>query len=405
MFDKFLRWWAGKGIADFYISMPMNPVKKWIIHPPKRRISKYYLLLLRKIFGLKVIGITGSVGKTTTKEMITAVLAQRYKVVHSQANIDPTYNIPTTILKCTPRTQILVLEMGVEYPGDMDFYLWLAKPDVGVLTNIYWTHTQFLGSVEGVVKEKRKLVTGLSSKGWAVLNSDDSRVAKLKDDTGAKVILYGTKSSAQIRAEDVKISGNLKTAFNLKIDTDIQSITLSLLGEHWVFAALAAAACGQIFSVPIEKIKTGLESVSPQAHRMIPLVTKPGAIIINDTYNSSPLGAMAAITTLVKIGKGKKKIAVLGDMLELGDYEKEGHMEVGTWAAKSGVDLLFCIGQRSEFLRQGALAGGMKEDRVFVYKRAKDAIFDITGLLDKNIVVLFKASRKLKFDQLVEQLI
>lgn len=403
MINTLLHWWAGSKIADFYMAAPMNPLKKWFFHPVKRRIAKYYLVLLRRIFGLKVVGITGSVGKTTTKEMIASVLAQKYRVVSSRDNIDPVFNIPTTILKCNPRTQMLVLEMGIEYPGDMDFYFWLATPDVSVLTSIYYTHTLFLGSIDGVVKEKGKIVMGLSKNAWAVLNADDVRVANFKKETAVKIVLYGIKSKAQISAQKVKVTEEFKTQFTLMSGKKSENVTLLLVGEHWVYAALAAAACGEIFSVPTNEIKVGLEAVGPQTDRMIPLITKSGATIINDTYNSNPLGAMAALSVLSKVGKGKKTVAVLGDMLELGDYEKEGHEEVGTWAAKNGVDLLFCIGNMAEFLREGAIKGGMKNDKIFVYKRGKDAIPDIVKLLDKNVVVLFKASRRLKFDELVDQ--
>lgn len=398
-----LHWWVGDKLPVVHILAPMNPVKKWLFHPVKRRIAKYYLWILKKFFGLKVIGITGSVGKTTTKEMIASVLSQKYRVRATYANIDPIYNIPTTILKCNPRTQMLVLEMGIEHPGEMDFYFWLATPDVSVLTNIYYTHTQFLGGIKGVIKEKGKIVSGLHRDSWAVLNADDNRVAVMAKKTSAKTVMYGTKPDVQVHAEDTLLTDNLKTQFNLIIGKSEQDITLSLLGDHWIYAALAASAVGEIFEVPIKKIKTGLESVGPQVHRMTPLITKKGTIIIDDTYNSSPLGAMAAIRVLSKIGEGKKKIAVLGDMLELGDYERDGHVEVGMCAAKNEVDLLFCIGANADFIKEGAIKGGMKEGKIFVFQKAKDALFDITKLLDKNVVILFKASRRIKFDELVDQ--
>ncbi|MBI3289922.1 UDP-N-acetylmuramoyl-tripeptide--D-alanyl-D-alanine ligase [Candidatus Microgenomates bacterium] len=397
-----LHWWVGNKLPAIRIMEQMNPVKKWFFHPIKRRVAKYYLVFLQKVFGLQVIGITGSVGKTTTKEMIASVISQKYRVCATYANIDPVYNIPTTILRCSPRTRVLVLEMGIEFPGEMDFYLWLVTPFIGIITTIYWTHTQFLENIEGVAKEKGKLIRGLSKNAWAVLNADDSRVAKFKDSTSAKTLLYGTKSTAKIRATNVKLTPELKTKFDLEMHGPAEGITLSLLGDHWIYSALAAAACGQIFNIPNAKIKTGLERVKPQTYRMVPLITKMGAILINDTYNSSPLGAMAAINALTKVGKGKKKIAVLGDMLELGDYEKTGHKEVGQWAAKNGVDVLVCIGNLAEIMAEGALHGGLDKKSVLTFKKAEDATYDIAKLIDKNSVVLFKASRRLKFEELVD---
>ena len=183
--NPIIRWWVTPKLPENHIfiggdSRPKESsallgiyIRRWLIHPIKRRIAKYYLAILRRFFGLKVIGITGSTGKTTTKEMITSILRQEGKTTSSYANIDPVYNIPSTILRCSPSTKFLVLEMGVEFPGEMDFYLWLAKPDIGVVTNIYPTHTLFFGDVEGVYKEKSKLVKGLNTNGVAVLNGEN----------------------------------------------------------------------------------------------------------------------------------------------------------------------------------------------------------------------------------------
>ena len=178
----------------------MNKIfKKWVIHPIKRRVAKYYLWFLRKFTSIKVIGITGSAGKTTTKEMLASILKLDEKTVYSFANIDPVYNIPTTILKCTLSTKYLILEMGVEYPGEMDFYLWLAQPDIGVITNIFPTHTEFLKDIEGVLEEKSKLIKSLSKNSFAVLNESDSRLKSLVNKTKAKIIWFNGENSDAAR--------------------------------------------------------------------------------------------------------------------------------------------------------------------------------------------------------------
>lgn len=376
-------------------------LKRWFAHPVKRRIAKIYLVVLRILFATKVIGITGSVGKTTTKEMVAAVLSQKGETVASFANIDPVYNIPTTILKTTPKTRFLVLEMGVEYPGEMDFYLWLAKPDIGVLTNIYWTHTEFLQDLDGVFKEKSGLINKLPINGWAILNTDDERVKKLKNQTQARVLLYGTEGDAFIRASKIRLTKEFKTVFELSIGDVSTEIVLHALGNHFVTSALAAAAVGYTQNIPIHLIKIGIERVKPVLHRMIPVKTKSDALILDDTYNSNPLGAKAAIDTLVEIGIHKRKIAVLGDMLELGEYAEQGHREVGNWAAKRGVDLLLCMGEFANFLAEGAREGGMSDERIVLVPSHEEARKFIKSIISPKTVILFKASRKLGFEKLV----
>lgn len=377
--------------------------KNWAIHPVKRRIAKYYLWFLQTFLRVKVIGITGSVGKTTTKEMIASVLSQKYKVVSSFANIDPVYNIPTTILKCRPNIRMLVLEMGIEHPGEMDFYLWLARPKIGILTNIYWTHTEFLGDIEGVFREKSKMIRALPKSGWAVLNRDDELVLSIRDKTRAKVLLFGREGICNVGAKDLKIREDFKTEFTLSIDGVGIPVQLPVLGEHFVTCALAAAAVGYLETIPLSVIKKGLEQMRFQPHRMIPVQSKSGGILLDDTYNSSPLGAKAAIDTLLEVGKGKTKIAVLGDMLELGNYEEEGHMEVGEYVAKHDVDILVCLGERAIHMAEGARRGKMDASKIVIVPDKKEAIKFLKSIVNSRTVVLFKASRKLAFEELVEE--
>ena len=179
-------------------------VKHYFIHPVKRRIAKYYLVILKKVFNLKVIGITGSAGKTTTKDMLHSILKRNGRVVSSYKNIDPVYNIPSTILRCTPFTTYLVLEMGVEFPGEMDFYLWLVKPNVGVITNISVAHTEFFGDIGGVFREKSKLVKSLTGNDVSVLFREDKQLEKLEYKLRSKVEWFGDGSDVG----DTLSSGN-----------------------------------------------------------------------------------------------------------------------------------------------------------------------------------------------------
>ena len=206
--NSLARLWFGP-IPDEHVKViirsPKEYLYKLLIHPIKRRVAKYYLLLLRKVFGLKVIGITGSAGKSTTKEMTASILTESGKTVASYANIDPVFNIPSTILKCSPQTRFLVLEMGVEYPGEMDFYLWLAKPDIGLMTNIYPAHTEFFENIQGIAKEKGKLIRALKPQGFAVLNKENNSLREISKEVKAKIVWYG--DGGEVHADNISYRG------------------------------------------------------------------------------------------------------------------------------------------------------------------------------------------------------
>src|SRR3989344_6054436 len=214
-----LQVWVGKDLPLIHVKLDKGLKKLFydlVIHPVKRRIAKLYVLTLQKFFGLIVIGITGSAGKTTTKEMIVGVLRKVDQTVWSKENIDPIFNIPTTILRCTPKTKYLILEMGVEYPYEMDFYLWIVKPTIGVITNIFPTHTLYFGDEKGVLKEKSKLVKNTKV---AVLNLDDKHSLSLRDKYSSKIVWFhnddnpilSNKNTARVVCEVLRIK---KTIIN-----------------------------------------------------------------------------------------------------------------------------------------------------------------------------------------------
>src|SRR3990170_1754459 len=204
--NSLIKWWVTPKLPyqDVYglpllkekgvLSLINYRIIQWFSHPIKRRAARQYLRLLQHFTDIKVIGITGSVGKSTTSQMINSILKQNGSVVCTLPNVDSVYNIPNTILRCQPETKYLILEMSVEYPGEMDYYLWLAKPDIGIITNIYPTHTEFFTNIEGVRKEKVKLIQNLDKNNFAVLNLEDKNLKKSAKDLKAKIVWYGKKS-------------------------------------------------------------------------------------------------------------------------------------------------------------------------------------------------------------------
>lgn len=400
-----LKLWAVSSLPDAYVKTDGSVrdfILKLVIHPVKRRIARYYLLFLRKFFGIKVVGITGSAGKTSTKEMIASVLGRKFKTASTPGNIDPVYSIPTTILKCSPATKYLVAEMGIEYPGEMDFYLWLAKPDISVVTNIYYTHTLYLGAVDGVIREKGKIVTRLSRNSWAVINGGDKNSLPLAEKTEAKTVVYG--EGGTVRAENVSIQAHMSTKYTLVTDVGKEVIQLAVLGRSFVENSLAAACVGIISGVSLKDIKAGLESFSKQPHRMQAVKSSGGFWVLDDSYNSNPLALRNATEAFCDSFRGMEKIAVVGDMLELGRYEGKFHRQMGTFIAGKKVDYLVAVGDASKTLASSASAA-MPKERVFWTRDHNGAFKIIRPLLGKNTAVLVKGSRSLGLERLVSRLL
>jgi len=366
MKDIFLKIWFTGKLPYEHIKITKGSnfkqcLLRWFIHPTKRRIARYYLCLLRKATDLKVIGITGSAGKTTTKEMLAAILKLEDKTVYTVANIDPVYNIPTTILRCGLKTRYLILEMGVEYPGEMDFYLWLAKPDIAVITNIFPTHTEFFGDIEGVFSEKSKLVKSLNKNGIAVLNEADSRLKLLINKIRAKIIWFNGENSDAAR----KVSG--------------------------------------IFGISEDKIERGLKNYDRPKHRYEIIKHKSGAVVFDDSYNSNPEALLRTIDKFNQLAKNNTKIAILGDMKELGKLEESEHRRVGKEIAKSNFNTVIGVGEAIQFLLDEVL-NDSQETKILKFQKAEDALSELKPMLKKNVYVLIKGSRSIGLDKIADSL-
>lgn len=282
---KLIQTWVGKGLPVEHIFVKDKHkdkraliglyLRRWLLHPLRRKVARYYLNFLRNSYGLKVVGITGSAGKTTTKEMLKSILLTDGKTIASIKNIDPIYNIPQTILKCRPKTKYLVLEMGVEYPGEMDFYIWLAQPDVSVITNIFPTHTEFFGDKDGVFKEKIKIATKLRSIDYVVVNYEDSLLKDAGKYTEAKSVFFG--KGTDIFATDITHSVK-GTKYTLAIEKSKINVQIPIIGRQFVNNSLAASAAANIFGISKDKIKKGLSSFEKPPNRMKTFYTKKGCI-------------------------------------------------------------------------------------------------------------------------------
>jgi len=408
---KVIHWWVSPKLpyVHIYITPEKRPkdltqkfrvyLRKWLIHPLKRRIAKYYLILLRRFNNIKVIAITGSAGKTTTKEMLVSILKQKGKVVASYKNIDPVYNIPMTILKCRPTTMFLVLEFGVEFPGEMEFYHWLVQPDIGVVTNIYPTHIQFFRSIQGVAKEKVNLVKHLPKSGFAILNKENIRLFVKK--TKAKVVWFG--KGCEIKADNLVLIKNMRTIFTLVIKKEKIVIQLPIIGEQFINNALAAASAAYVLGVDISTIKKGLESYELPEHRMNIVKLETGALLVDDSYNNNPEAAKKALHTFKQIAGSRKMVVVFGDMLELGKREEDYHRQLGEYISSLDVNQLIGVGSLSKLTVKSA-SRRLGKDNVFWVQKEDEVDVILKKFLKSGVAVLVKGSRSIGLDKLISRL-
>lgn len=401
--NPIVRWWVTPKLPPEDILAKHNPISQWITHPIKRRLAKKYLQSLRQSdTGIKVIGITGSTGKTTTTEILASILKRVGKTVKSAEGVDPVYNIPNTILKADKRTKFLILEMSVEYTNEMDYYLWLATPDVGIVTNIAITHTQFLKDEKGIAKEKGKLIKSLESSGVAVLNSDDRVVKSFSDDTKAKVEYFGEKTN--ISASKIYLNEDMSTNFTLRIGMNTKNIHIKALGKQFVNNALAAAAAANALGVGMGDISAGIEDFKQPKHRLNVIKSKENGIIFDDTYNSNPKAALESLQTFKAMADGHEKIAVIGDMLELGKYEESAHRELGREAGRAGFKYLVGVGTAARFIVEEA-AGLTGSENCFLVGNYAEALQIIRPFLGNDTALFVKGSRSIHLDKLVDALL
>lgn len=392
-----IRLWLGPlPKEEIFPENPPNFFLHWFAHPIKRRLAKYYLWLLQKFFGLKIIALTGSAGKTTTKNLLHAALSAAGSTVSTADNVTSTYNIPSTILSTLPGTKYLILEMGVEYLGDMDFYTWLARPDIAILLNVNRTHTHFLGSVESVAREKSKLFAALPTTGIAIINSDDQLV---KRPINIKTLSFGFHSGSFCQIISTGLTKDLTTKVNLIINQQPASLTLKLIGEHLAGNAAAAVTAAYAVGVSPDICTPGLTTVSPPPHRLQPIRLQNGCLIIDDVYNANPLAVTHSLETLVSLTKICKAtpVFVFGQMNELGQYEQPAHREIGLLVKKLGIKNFFCFGSATKYSISAAGFG-----RYFTSKPA--LITHLKKFLVSRHIALIKASRSFKFEEIVEAL-
>lgn len=352
----------------------------------------------RRQHSADVIGITGSVGKTTTKEVTAAVLAQRGPVLFTEGNLNTEIGLPLTLLRLRPRHRAIVLEMGMYALGDIRLLAQIAEPRLGIVTNVQSSHLERLGTLERIAEAKAELPESLPSDGVAILNADDLRVRAMADKTPARTELYGLSADAHIRATNPVSHGLRGVEFRLHVGRDSAQVHLPLLGLHSVHAALAAAAAAAELGRGIDEIAEALYKISPSL-RIVVARGISGSRIIDDTYNANPESVLAGLNLLADLDG--RRIAVLGDMLELGADEEPGHRKVGSRAARV-TSLLITVGDRMALAADEARAAGMPDSAVIHCATNAEAIAALRSALRPGDNVLVKGSRGMHMEEIVE---
>jgi UDP-N-acetylmuramoyl-tripeptide--D-alanyl-D-alanine ligase len=357
----------------------------------------------REQFAPLVVGVTGSLAKTSTKEQTAEVLAARWQVLRNRANENNEIGLPLTLLRLAPTDEVAVLEMGMYTPGDIRILAELARPSIGVVTAVRGSHLERAGSIDAIERGKRELVEALPAGGTAVLNGDDDRVSRMADHapTGVNVVRYGFSVGADVTATDVESLGAEGMRFRLVTDQGTRQAAIGALGRHSVHNALAATAVALTAGMSLDEIVAGLARPFSAPHRST-LIETGRWTILDDTYNAAPDSMIAALDLLASL-PGGRKVAVLGEMLELGPESDAAHRQVGAYAARTA-DMLVAVGAPAQVYAEAAEAAGMKPDAVHIARDRDVALNGLRQILRDGDVILLKASNGQRFFDLVDEL-
>lgn len=386
---------------------------KRALEPPQDAGPPYSLLVRDTLRGLhrlaaawrarhqvRVIGVTGSTGKTSTKELIASVLGKHFRTLKSEGSLNNEVGLPLTLLCLNEGHQRVVVEMGMYTRGEIRDLARMAKPHIGVVTNVGSSHAQRAGSREKIAAAKAELVEALPADGVAILNIDDPYALAMRDKTQARVLTFGLDTAADVRAERVTSLGLEGMEFRVRYQRQAPFVRIPLLGRHAVHNALAAVAVGLAEDLTWAEIFAGLKDIKGQL-RLLSVQGVNGSVLLDDTYNASPESTLAALNLLADL-RGRR-IAVLGDMLELGPYEEEGHRKVGRRAVEV-CQLLVTVGPRGRLIGQEALRVGLGPDRVHSVETQEEAVALLGQIIAPGDFVLVKGSRAMHMEEIVAAL-
>ncbi len=391
---------------DLRSDVTQRSVKQWTL-PVVIRVDQALIALQAlakwwrsRLTKLRVIGITGSVGKSSTKELSAAVLQRDFVVLKNEGNLNNEIGLPLTLLQLEPKHERAVLEMGMYAPGEIARLADLSQPVVGVITLVGPVHLERLRSIEAIAEAKAELVQALPPDGVAILNYDDAWVLAMREKTRAQVVTYGLDPQADLWADEIVSEGLEGIHFTLHYGDEAFHVQVPLLGRHSVHTALRATAVGLAEGMSWDHILEGLQDRRAQL-RLVAVPGPNGSMILDDSYNASPASMIAALNLLAELNG--RKIAVLGDMLELGSYEDEGHRMVGLRAIDAS-DILVTVGALGRTIALEALKNDMPHDRVKVCETNEEATEYLNSIVQPGDMILIKGSRGLHMEDIVNAL-
>lgn len=367
-----------------------------VVEEPVRALGDLAAWYRRALLTCTVIGVTGSSGKTSTKDLIAAVLSTAGPTVSARGSFNTEVGLPLTALSADDHTRFLVLEMGMRGEGHIAYLASLVRPDIGVVLNVGSAHLGMLGSREAIARAKSELVRDLGADGTAILNADDPAVAAMAEQTQGNVVRFGESLASDVRATDIRLDDQARPSFTLhRVATEEAApVTLRLSGEHQVSNALAAAAVGFACGLTIEQVADGLRAASPVSRWRMEVAESPrGCTIVNDAYNANPESMRAALKSLAAMAAGRRSWAVLGEMRELGDASLEEHDAIGRLAVRLDISRLVCVGEGTRVMHLGASSEGSWGEESTHVPDVDAAIALLTEQVQPGDVVLVKASR------------
>ena len=359
-----------------------------------QQLARYH----RRALGTPIIGITGTNGKTTTKELTAAVLLQKYNVLYTEGNFNNDIGTPLTLLGLGPEHQAAVIETGMNHFGEIRYLGEMVRPDIAVISNIGDAHIEHLGSREGILKAKSEIFENLKPEGLAVLNGDDALLNTL--DLPFRTVRCGRSEHCAVRVMDMADHGVAGITCTVVSPRDTYHLTIPAPGEHMAYSAAIAVAVGEELGLSTEEITRGAASYEPAGSRMRVLRLRDGRLVLDDCYNANPQSVTAALEILAKTECGRK-VAVLGDMGELGDLTDQAHYNMGALAAMLGIDEVVAIGAKAEKIADGAAQSG---GSVTHFATKEEAVHELTDQLGTDTAMLVKASHAMHFGWIVEQL-
>lgn len=364
------------------------------------QIAQYY----REKFDLPVVAVTGSTGKTTTKDMIASILSKKFSVLKTEGNFNNEVGVPLTLFRLSREHEVAVLELGMSALGEIERLTRISSPKIGVMTNVGEVHLQYLGNIQRVALAKAELVYALGKDDVAILNIDDPYIRDMKKGIKARIITYGIREKAEVEAKEIENLREKGMRFTLRIIEESLSLHLRCLGYHNIYNALAAASAAYALGIKEEMIREGLSHFQPLAGRMR-IIKIGGLTILDDTYNASPKSFIAAIETLENLSSRGRKVLVAGDMLELGKRAPLAHKETGAYVAHSGIDTLITCGNLAGYIAQGAMEAGMKEKRIVSCRNKEETGERLSSLAKEGDTILIKGSRATGMEEIIQKLI